>query len=200
MKEDPEKPILLTHGRDAWNNACIQPYDDGWSVYARGYRAAADLLVSHIGERHRDQDKLVYPILFLYRQYIELRLKHLCRDASGLLDQDYNFPMTHRLLDLWSPLKQKVIAIEKSFGAMGDREVLNKAERILRALGDIDPQSDAFRYPVNTKGEKSLDHTVRYINVRHFKEQIDEVAALLEGIDVHLDVLADMRSNYGREL
>ena len=32
---------------------------------------------------------LVYPIMFLYRQYAELRLKQLARDACDLLGEPY---------------------------------------------------------------------------------------------------------------
>lgn len=200
MRKKPEKPVLLTHGPDHWNNACIDGYGDNWSRYARGYRTAADRLVAHIDEVQRDQDSLVYPILFLYRQYLELRLKHLSRDASAILDQAFEVPMTHRLLDLWRPLKAKVIEIEKRFGMMGERTVLVKAEGVLAALGEIDPLSDAFRYPINSKGEQSLSSDVRYINLRHFKEQIDEVATLLEGVDTHLQVLGDMKANFEQSI
>ena len=43
MTSKREKPVLLTAAPDAWNNACIQPYVDGWQLYAIGYRKAADL-------------------------------------------------------------------------------------------------------------------------------------------------------------
>ena len=79
--------MLLSSGDDWWNNACIGYAQPEWSLYARGYKQAADLLVMHIDERTRDQDTLVYPVLFLYRQYFELRLKHVTSDACGILDE-----------------------------------------------------------------------------------------------------------------
>jgi hypothetical protein len=38
------------------------------TLYATGYRQAAELLVKHVLATGFDQDSLVYPILFLYRQ------------------------------------------------------------------------------------------------------------------------------------
>ncbi len=81
---------------------------------------------------------------------------------------------------------------------MGDRQVLNKAQRIVTVLSEFNPLSFAFRYPIDIKGEPSIDLTVRLINVRHFEEQIDDVAVLLEGIDIYLSVLADMKNEFLR--
>ena len=46
-----------------------------WHLYVEGYRRAADRLVETIFEQ--DLDYLVYPILFLYRHYLEVGLKSL---------------------------------------------------------------------------------------------------------------------------
>lgn len=43
--------------------------------YIAGYKLAADMLMSQHGARDATLDMTVYPILFLYRQYIELILK-----------------------------------------------------------------------------------------------------------------------------
>jgi hypothetical protein len=53
----------------------------------QGFRLAADLAVEHVVTTGNDQDSLVYPVVFGYRQYLELRLKGLLRDASRLLDE-----------------------------------------------------------------------------------------------------------------
>jgi len=54
--------------------------------YVNGFRMIADLAVQHVLDTGNDQDYLVYPIVFSYRQYLELRIKGLLGDASQLLD------------------------------------------------------------------------------------------------------------------
>ena len=56
-------------------------WGDPWSVYADGYREAADIIVARINEGHRQQDALVYPVMFLCRQYLELAIKNLIRKS-----------------------------------------------------------------------------------------------------------------------
>src|SRR5665811_2493141 len=77
---------LFVSQEDWWNNACLNWCHDGWTLYATGYREAADLLVRHIEQRGVDQDMLVYPVLFLYRQYLELEIKDLIRQGRRLQD------------------------------------------------------------------------------------------------------------------
>src|SRR5947209_3389712 len=57
-----------------------------WSIYAEGYKALADAGVEHA--KRWDMDIVVYPIIFCYRQYLELRLKELIVTAGALLDQN----------------------------------------------------------------------------------------------------------------
>lgn len=67
----------FTPDPDSYMNA----YSGGdWDTYAMGYKRAGDILVQYVADNDWDQDFLVYPITFLYRQYLELRLKEL----SGL--------------------------------------------------------------------------------------------------------------------
>jgi hypothetical protein len=42
-----------------------------------GYKRAADLLVQHATADRADRDTLVFPIIFNYRQFLELSLKYL---------------------------------------------------------------------------------------------------------------------------
>ena len=97
----------------------------------------------HIEERARDQDTLVYPILFLYRRYFELRLKHLTSDACGILDEEFVVPKTHRLSPLYAGLASKLRAIHlKHGGPERDPTEFRDAAAVLRALDEIDPIND----------------------------------------------------------
>ncbi len=43
-----------------------------WHGYVEGYKLAADLFVQHIGDTYSKQNYLIYPIVFVYRQAIEV--------------------------------------------------------------------------------------------------------------------------------
>ncbi|HMK50182.1 MAG TPA: hypothetical protein VK435_09020, partial [Thermodesulfovibrionales bacterium] len=68
---------LFQSADDWWHNACLNYMHDSWPAYIIGYKKAADILVRHIKQKRRSQDTLVYPIIFLYRQYLELAIKNL---------------------------------------------------------------------------------------------------------------------------
>lgn len=135
-------PSLLSAGPDWWNNACVGFAKCEWDLYARGYKRAADLLVSHIDASGGDQDVLVYPILFMYRHYFELRLKQLVRDATVLLDEEFKIPGAHPLTPLYVRLVQKLNVIHQTIGGDStNAKEFADAERTIRALDEVDPQS-----------------------------------------------------------
>jgi hypothetical protein len=74
--------ILFAEAKDWWMNACVN-YGGG-GLHAIGYRRAADALVEQVAQTHSDQDFFVYPIVFCYRQYLELMLKADLREARAL--------------------------------------------------------------------------------------------------------------------
>lgn len=47
-----------------------------WNFFANGYKLAADMLIDRI-EGNPPGDCLIAPVLFLYRHWIELKLKEL---------------------------------------------------------------------------------------------------------------------------
>lgn len=60
------------------------------------------MLATQVVERRIGQDTLVYPILFLYRQYIELALKEIIRSGMVYLERDRAAPKHHDLGQLWA--------------------------------------------------------------------------------------------------
>ncbi|HHS8916416.1 TPA: hypothetical protein ACTVMT_005267, partial [Escherichia coli] len=66
------------------------------TAYTEGYRRAADILINHIDESGRDQDFLVYPVLFLYRHHLELLIKQIIGLALALAE-DPDKPSTKKM-------------------------------------------------------------------------------------------------------
>jgi hypothetical protein len=186
---------LFSSGEDWSNNACLNYGLDDWLVYAHGYRKAADLLVEHIMVNRRDQDVLVYPIIYLYRQHIELILKKLTRDASDLLNRDFTLTATHRLDALWPKVKELLMEVEVPFGTALGLDAFADADQVIASFMAVDPISMSFRYPEGKKGERLVPE-VQQVNVRHLKEIVGKLLIILEGAELSLSMYLDQRSDY----
>lgn len=166
------------------------------SVYAEGYKRAADVLVDHVATQHRDHNFLVYPTLFAYRHYIELSLKHLIQDARRLFDMEGRFPAGHRLSALWQTLRPLMERLEGC-----DETDLDNFEFCLGRFEEVDPVSQGFRYPVDTNGQPTLPAELQVIDLRQVREVVERMGGLIDGasmqISVYLDYKADAVSEFG---
>src|SRR5438552_4050794 len=70
-----------------------------WIQYMGGYEQAAEILLEHA--TGNEADRLVFSIIFLYRQNIELQLKFIIQLGNRLLPQPYEkWNQTHDLMSL----------------------------------------------------------------------------------------------------
>jgi hypothetical protein len=187
---------LFKLGSDMSLNACVNWRSPDWNLYATGYKTAADMLATHVVEHRIRQDTLVYPILFLYRQYIELALKEIIRSGLVYLERNRAAPKHHDLGQLWAMAEKLLAEI-----CPGDSvPELKETGRIIKELNKVDPQADAFRYPVNKRGEQSL-RGIRHIDIGNVREVAARLAVMLDGattqIGVYQDWKYDMESYYG---
>ncbi len=173
-----------------------------WDIFAMGYKMAGDMLVQYVKDNDRDQDFLVYPIAFLYRQYLELRLKELIRVSSTLLDKDIKPPIGHNLISLWRLARPNIEAVWPGFET---RVYLKMVEDRLKELCDLDPGSYAFRYPEDTKGGATLSG-IMHINLKQLMDVIQGISNVLDGASTgmgeHLDLkneMAEHRAEVRRE-
>lgn len=193
----PEKgDLLFTAGDDWWHNACLNYVPDDWGLYVIGYKMAADALVEKVKETHRNQDVLVFPIVFLYRQYLELRLKQLIRLGSELLDEALDFPKGHKLDTLWNSCRPIFVKLE-SRTSQQDLEAITEA---IDQFCAIDPTSEAFRYPITRKGDKTIPSDVRHINLRQLLEIMEKVANFFDSVATMFSVWMDHKHDMEREL
>jgi len=168
---------LFIQGEDWHNNAMLGWTHFPWDMYAAGYKDAADALVGALAERKASLDSVVYPLVFLYRQGLELQLKLILPLARRLAGNDAIKDLDHRLMPLWSELRRLLGQINPS---EEDKE-LPAIEEFIQQLDTVDPRSFAFRYPTDKKGEVLLP-TIQHINVRHLSEIMGSVFMLLGGI------------------
>ncbi len=168
---------LFIQGEDWHNNAMLGWTHFPWDIYAAGYKDAADALVGVLAERKASLDSVVYPLVFLYRQGLELELKLILPLARRLAGKEAVADHKHGLMPLWSELRRHLEQLDPR----EDDKELPAIEDFIRQLDTVDPGSFAFRYPTTKKGEVSLPE-LRYINVRHLSEIMDSVFMLLGGI------------------
>lgn len=157
MSENSRKFEPVFCGDADWQaNACLNWTHDPLELYATGYKEAGDRLVEFVLTNAKDQDFLIYPIVFLYRQYVELRLKEIIREGQILLEEGNAFPTHHKICDLWSDAKK--IAMKTSDIIAGESEPpnLEYAEHVIKEFSNIDPDSISFRYPTTRKGDKNI--------------------------------------------
>jgi hypothetical protein len=200
---DPDLPPLATTdvlvGEEGpWQaNACVQ-----WSVeqdmQAEGYRIAAERLADHAPQWH-EQDFLLYPIVFLYRHYVELRLKNLIALGQQLAQQDVEVPETHDLRRLWVIAKPHLERELDPADANSSREIA-QIQRVIEDLAALDPRGTAFRYATNTHGGRPLPDDASRLNLQQFATTMTKLARALDEADnwmhICLERLHDMIEYY----
>lgn len=162
--------------------------DIGWMnnkspFYNEGYKSAArELTINYANRPVNEKDTLVFPIVFLYRQYIELTLKDLIRELDNKLGytRTDNILAQHKLLPLWdTAIKQYNSFIKTKNISLIFTSTSNKERLIVNQFNQIDEDSFSFRYASDKKGNETLE-CVEYISVNNFKNQIELVVTYIE--------------------
>lgn len=162
--------------------------DIGWMnnkspFYNEGYKSAARELTNGYANRPvNEKDVLVFPIVFLYRQYIELTLKDLIRDLDNKLSYTRTDKILaqHKLLPLWdAAIKQYDSHIKSEKISLVFTSTPNKERIIVNEFNQIDEDSFSFRYASDKQGNETLKE-LRYISLTNFKIQIELVVTYIE--------------------
>ncbi|MEM9509898.1 MAG: hypothetical protein AAGA16_19810 [Cyanobacteria bacterium P01_E01_bin.35] len=186
---------LFIAAEDWRMNACLNSYHDPTELYIAGYKDAADLLVESVAKREGTADSLIFPIVFLYRHYLELRLKSLLHDGNILLDRDYRQKSEHQLSKLW--LRAREILAELFPNEEGIQ--LEAMDSLIEQFEKVDPRSTSFRYPKDFKGNNSVKQDLPKVNLRNLAEVVEGMSTILEGsalaISVYQENKNDMQSD-----
>jgi hypothetical protein len=199
--DDMEMPrdgdSIFALGQADWqNNACLNICGrtgpaNLWA-YETGYKLAGDVLSGYVLSTGGDQDVLVYPIMFLYRHYLELRLKQLVYEGTQLLGNVSEYPHGHRLVELWSrcrPILAKVYAHD-------DTADLDRAGKVIQEIDAYDGKGEAFRY--SFKGDTNYLEDLTHIHLRNAAEVMGRLGNMLDaascGIVQKLDEKHEMEA------
>jgi len=126
--------------------------------YIMGYKNAADILVDEVDDLLQ-RDSLVFPIVYNYRHYLELLLKHIAKLTN------INFKKNHNLSRLWDEVK---INIDVS----SEQKAL--IEGVIHEFNHFDERSTNFRY-----SDEFSKTEILYVNLIQLKDAIDNIDEIL---------------------
>lgn len=160
-------------------------------LYAAGFREGAEALLDVIKSTEHSQDLLVYPIVYSLRHSVELLLKQVIRAGRRLIDEPGDFPDGHRLNNLWEtcrPILKRIWPTDPAYATV---------ETTVLSLCELDPEGEAFRYPVGTKkrGVRSatLNSDLRQLDLGALVQDVLEVIDLLDGADTGIDAYLEAK-------
>ena len=147
-----------------------------FGVYACAYKEAADRVVAcAIRRKTRYPDFDMFPIGFLYRHYLELILKDIICEGRRCTLKHAGLLGCHDLLKLWEDART---VIEGLFPAQVGKEMI-AAENCISKFNRVDASAQEFRYPVDTKQQKTL-HALTRVDLRNLKNVMTRLANFLD--------------------
>ncbi|MGY2895498.1 hypothetical protein [Deinococcus sp. UYEF24] len=185
-------PPLFGSDTEWRHNAVLNYNADDWRTYAEGYRQAAEIIVERMMNDVGLLDTLIYPAVFLYRQFVELSLKRLYREACKIENIKYELQPNHNLNFAWNRLRPVIEKI--SLESDSPLEDLDKCEKFIKEFSETDPGSFAFRYPTGKLEDKSLI-SLTHINVGNFKDLMSIVEEVINQLTILTDYVGEYQSD-----
>lgn len=170
---------------------------DAWCVYADGYKRAAEILVAKVNTTY-ELNTVVFPIIFLYRQYVELTLKEIIGYCRYLDNARLDAPGGHDLRKLWTEART-LIRRHLSDVSASD---LDRIQAHIDTLSDLDPSSESSRYPRVKGRAPSFRFNTPSVNLNQLATEMVQLAKLLQPIGSALAVYRDYESelrSYNRD-
>jgi hypothetical protein len=173
--------VRANHWED---NAYLERHSHSRTVMMMtGYKKGADLMAARAQEDQADRYALVYPIVFNYRQFLELWLKYLIATYGRTVGVAATWK-SHSLSELWN----RFIEVLDGYGAREPNGTDELVAATVTEFDKVDPGSFSFRYPVDTKGRGiSLLH--KELDLAALARVMDGVEGYFTGCDGYLDNL-----------
>lgn len=147
--------------------------------YTNSYKEAADYLVDSLIATNDPTsiDRKIYPLVFMYRHYVELEMKTLYLHRGKLDFNRWIKNRGHDLMRIWKTIRQEIL----DGNPMIEETDINNTEKYIEQLDDIDKGSFNFRYPFDKNMNPVFNESMK-LNIRHLKHGITEIEAFFTGI------------------
>lgn len=188
------------HGAGPWKaEALVGVFEVDWEYdYASAYKEAADELVRGVLDQRLAPDSAVYPILFLYRHYIELILKGIVAIGAKLEKATVSYEKIHAINDLWRKARAR---LEQAFPE-AEKTDTDIVEQCIREFATWDASGEASRYARRKNGASTWNGT-KQLNLANMRDVMSRMAGLLdgsyEGMCEQLQCQADMDADLSSE-
>jgi len=158
----PGDLLFVFDEHDAYQSRNVAPK---WVEIAAAYKAAADQLLGQLKLQKRIESATLYPVVFLYRHFIEMEIKSILllsyigaeKGEAGLkISAVLHTHDPKRLGDELANLSTLTEALKSQIHYLGDdlmgwresRDILDCFFQIIDEVSALDPGSDTFRYTV----------------------------------------------------
>jgi hypothetical protein len=151
-----------------------------------GYKLAADLLVEQTEAEAWRRRKLVYPIVFCYRHFLELTLKGILEEYGSMGNVSPNWSH-HKLEDLWRDFRTILRSLDSDHPEEGGTDAV---EQCIAEFAKIDPFSETFRYPMSRKGDP-FDVGCEAVDLLQLRDTMHAIENYFMGTDGFLGSVKD---------
>jgi hypothetical protein len=177
-----------------WGDVCTQLV-----TYLDGYKAAADSLIDRALDSKDISvlDTLVFPIFFLYRQFLELVMKFIFLAYSDAKKQEKISALNmagHNLEMIWRQIKPLLLEGASEV----ETEDVGIVEDYVLQFQMFDRTSFAFRYPITKDLSLVLPHEER-VDLPNLKARMDELANFFDGASGKLDAIKGIDAALAQE-
>jgi hypothetical protein len=152
-------------------------------VYTESFRLAAESVIDAAESTLRNfRDWLVFPILYLYRHYLELLFKDFIREGmqnTTIMVDGQWLNKSHNLRDLWQKTREYIEAVFPD----GDAAELELVQGTVLAFHDLDPTGQTFRYATDRKGNPHLTYAQANIDLPNLKRVMANLQKYFEATD-----------------
>jgi nitrate reductase assembly molybdenum cofactor insertion protein NarJ len=163
--------------------------------YIMGYKDAADHLVDTAlaSKSILILDTYIYPIIFLYRQFLELSIKSIyLKYSEDTIEKKIGTinDVSHNLHKAWN----KILPIlQEASETLEEKEMVEAVQDYVMQFHQFDQSSFTFRYPMDLQLNKNLNKEQR-IDIKNLKLRMDELGHFFDAADAKLDHIREWKT------